>query len=281
MRRFRWSRFLVRWASFFLGLWILSTVLAKVLENDLVFPGEKASEVWFEPTDPKTQDVWVTSADGTDIHAWYLPCEGSDGAILFNHGNGGNVSHRDERIRRLRDTFHRSVLIYDYPGYGKSAGNPTEAGIVASGDAALVWLTAKHPAAKVILFGESLGGGVAVDLAARHECQGLVLFSTFESLPKAAKNRFPLLPCETLMANRFESCEKVPKIRRPLYIAHGDADEVIPLEQSRRLFEAANHPKKFRVRLGATHGAPFDPDVCEDARRFLETEAPAGGVTVR
>jgi uncharacterized protein len=255
---------------FVMGLFGAVIGLASYFENSLVFPGMKASEGWAMPSDPSTQDVWLTSADGTKIHAWYLPCEGATGAILFSHGNGGNLSHRDESIHQLRASFQRSILIYDYPGYGKSEGRPNEASVVAAGDAALAWLTQKHPAEQVILFGESLGGAVAVDIATRHDCQGLVLFSTFASLPKAAKELYMIIPCETLMSNRFDSISKMVTIRKPVFLCHGDADELISLKQAQRLFDAAQEPKRFRIRPGGTHNMPFDPAICEEARKFLD-----------
>ena len=255
---------------FVMGLFGAVVGLASYFENTLVFPGMKASVGWAAPSDPSTQDVWLTSADGTKIHAWYLPCEGATGAIHFSHGNGGNLSHRDDSIHRLRDSFQRSILIYDYPGYGKSEGRPNEASVVAAGDAALAWLTQKYPAEQVILFGESLGGAVAVDLATRHDCRGLVLFSTFASLPKAAKELYRIIPCETLMSNRFDSISKIAAIRKPVFISHGDADELISLGQAQRLFDGAREPKRFRIRPGGTHNMPFDPAICEEARRFLD-----------
>lgn len=258
-------------ALFLGGLWVVVMLIFKGLENSMVYPAMKASEGWSEPTDPATQEVWLSVKDGTKIHAWYLPCDGAVGAIHFSHGNGGNLSHRDEGIHRLRDSFRRSILIYDYPGYGKSEGTPTEAGVYAAGTAAWQWLQEKYPPNRIVLFGESLGGGVAVTLANRHECEGLVLFSTFTSLPKAAKAKMPWLPCETLMSNRFDNEAKLPGIRRPVFIAHGDADEVIPFEHSHRLFELANEPKRFRIRPGGTHNMPFDPAICEEARQFLDS----------
>ena len=270
-----------RWGLFLLILWVAVMLIFKSLENSLVYPAMKASDGWSEPSDPATQEIWLSVKDGTKIHAWYLPCEGAAGAILFSHGNGGNLSHRDGGLRILRDTSRRSVLIYDYPGYGKSGGTPSESGVYDAGTAAWQWLQEKHPPNRIVLFGESLGGGVAVELATRHPCEGLVLFSTFTSLPKAAKAKMPWLPCETLMSNRFDNAAKLPGIRRPVYIAHGDADEVIPFDQSQRLFELANEPKRFRARAGGTHNMPFDPEICEEARRFLEAEAPTGKVTSR
>ena len=268
--RSTWKRKLFRWALFLLILWVAVMLIFKSLENSLVYPATKAADGWSEPSGPATQDVWLSVKDGAMIHAWYLPCEGAAGAIHFSHGNGGNLSHRDGGLHILRDTFRRSVLIYDYPGYGKSEGSPTEAGVYAAGEAAWEWLQEKHPPNRIVLFGESLGGGVAVTLANRHECEGLVLFSTFTSLPKAAKAKMPWLPCETLMSNRFDNAAKLPGIRRPIFFAHGDADEVIPFEHSQRLFELANEPKRFRARAGGTHNMPFDPAICEEAARFLD-----------
>ncbi len=279
MSRSRWKRALFRWSLFLLAFGITPMLLLKPFENDLVYPATKAADGWSEPGDPETQDVWLNSADGTKIHAWYLPCDGAAGAIHFSHGNGGNLSHRGGSIRTLRDSFRRSVLIYDYPGYGKSDGRPTEAGVYAAADAAWDWLALKYPPERIVLFGESLGGGVAVELATRHDCAGLVLFSTFESLPKAAKAKIPWLPCETLMSNRFDSASKIARVRKPVFIAHGDSDEVIPFSHSQRLFELANAPKKFRLRPGSTHNMPYDPEVCEEARKFIETEAPTRVVT--
>ncbi len=271
MSRTSRKRTLFRWSLFLLALGIAPMLLLKAFENDLVYPATKAADGWSEPGDPATRDVWLISSDGTKIHARHLPCEGATGAIHFSHGNGGNLSHRDGGMHILRDAFRRSVLIYDYPGYGKSEGRPTEPGVYAAADAAWEWLAQKHAPERIVLFGESLGGGVAVELATRHDCAGLVLFSTFESLPKAAKAKIPWMPCETLMSNRFDNAAKLPGIRTPVFIAHGDADEVIPFGHSQRLFELANEPKRLRTRPGGTHNMAFDPVICEEAARFIDT----------
>ncbi len=274
-RASRRSRFILRWSLFLLLFWIAVMLIFKALENSLIYPGTKAADGWIEPTDLATQEVWLNSSDGTKIHAWYLPCDGATGAIHFSHGNGGNLSHRDAAIHSLRDSFRRSVLIYDYPGYGHSEGRPSEAGVYAAAEAAWSWLKEKFPEDRIVLFGESLGGGVAVELATRHNCEGLVLFSTFESLPKAAKAKMPWLPCETLMSNRFDNAAKLPGIHRPVFLAHGDADEVIPFEHSQRLFELANEPKRLRIRPGGTHNMPYDPEICAEAKEFIEGEVGA------
>jgi len=268
----RLRRFVLRWFIFLGILLVLFMVIAKLFENKLVYPGDPASVSWSESLDRSVRNVEFTSSEETKIHGWFLPCDGGTGAILVSHGNGGNLSHRDSLIHQLRNAFNRSVLIYDYPGYGKSEGKPSEAGCYSAGTAALEWLeqTEKIPPNRVILFGESLGGGVAVELAIRHESEALLLFSTFATLPKAAKSKFPFLPCEWLMSNRFESVSKLPKYRKPVFISHGDADEVIPFAHGQLLFDAANEPKRFLARSGASHNSPISAELLQEARQFLD-----------
>jgi fermentation-respiration switch protein FrsA (DUF1100 family) len=244
----------------------------KSLENRLVFFPLRAAESWESPPD-QTEDVWLTSPDGTRLHAWFLPHDGP-GAVLVSHGNGGNLSHRGTLIENLRRHLGRSVLIYDYPGYGKSDGRPTEADCYLAGGAAYKWLTGerKVPADRVVLLGESLGGGVAVELATRHDHEALVLLYTFTSLPDAARFHYPWVPCELLMTNRFDNLTKIEKCRRPVFVAHGTADEVVPFRQGEELFAAAHEPKRFLRMDGATHNGDLDERFYSELRRFLDEQ---------
>lgn len=263
--------FLLRWSLFLGIILVLFTALALFFENKLVYPASKASDDWRDPADSTIRDVWFPSADGTSVHGWYLAHEGTAGAILFSHGNGGNITHRTELIRDLRRIFNRPVLIYDYPGYGKTEGQPSEAGCYAAGIAAFQWLveSQKIPAGKIILCGESLGGGVAIELGTTRDSEGLLLISTFMSLPKAAKAKFPFLPCEWFMANRYDSFKKIPSYRKPVFIAHGDLDDVIPFVQAERLFDLVNGPKRFHRRVGDKHNSAVKAEVLEDAKSFF------------
>lgn len=272
-RRRPWLRFVRRWVLFLGLLWLGAVVVLKSLENRLVYFPLRAAESWEPPPDPRTEDVWLASSDGTKLHAWFLPHDGP-GAVLVSHGNGGNLSHRGTLMRNLHRHLGRPVLAYDYPGYGKSDGRPTEAGCYLAGEAAYRWLTGerKVPADRVVLLGESLGGGVAVELATRHDHEALALMFTFTSLPAAARCHYPWVPCGALMANRFDNLSKIGRVRRPVFVAHGTADEVIPFRQGEELFAAANEPKRFLPIEGGTHNIGPDERFYAELRRFLDEQ---------
>jgi fermentation-respiration switch protein FrsA (DUF1100 family) len=276
--RWRRARRFVLRRVVFLGLVYLAVVAVfAALETSLVFHPASPAESWFAPADPDTQDVWFADAAGTRLHGWWLPPERPEaGAVLVAHGNGGNVSHRGQLAADLRRALGAGVLLVEYPGYGKSEGTPSEAGCYAAGEAAYRWLTdeAQVPPGRVVLLGESLGGGTAVELAARHDHRALVLVFCFTSLPAAAKHHYPWLPTHTLMRTRFDNLSKLPRCRRPVFVAHGTADEVIPFRHGEELFAAANDPKEF-VRLdGFTHNALLDDRFYLALRRFLDARAP-------
>jgi fermentation-respiration switch protein FrsA (DUF1100 family) len=270
-RQRNWPRLVRRWVLFLGLLWLGAVVVLKALENRLVYFPLRAAESWNPPPDPQTEDVWLTASDGTKLHAWFLPHDGP-GAVLVSHGNGGNLSHRGALIQNLHRHLGRSVIAYDYPGYGKSDGAPTESGCYLAGEAAYRWLTGerKVPAGRVVLLGESLGGGVAVELATRHDHEALALVFPFTSLPAAAKCHYPWVPCGLLMANRYDNLSKIGTYRRPVFITHGTADEVIPFSLGKELFEAANEPKRFLPLDGATHNGGLDERFYTELRRFLD-----------
>jgi uncharacterized protein len=252
-------------------------VVLWLLERNLVFRPSSAADSWKDPIDPSTEDLSLVSADGTKLHAWWLP--GRDraaGAFLVAHGNGGNLSHRGQLAADLQNATGAGVLMFDYPGYGKSEGKPTEEGCYAAGEAVFEWLTtaAKVPAARIVLMGESLGGGTAIELATRHDHRALVLLYTFTSLPAAAKSHFPFLPTKQLMRTRFDNLDKIGKCHRPVFIAHGPIDEVIPFSHGQTLFAAANPPKEFLQLDGHGHHVPKGDVLCAPLSRFLREKAP-------
>jgi fermentation-respiration switch protein FrsA (DUF1100 family) len=248
-----------------------------LLERKLVFRPSSASESWEQPVEPDTRDLWLNSADGMDVHAWWLP--GTDpaaGAVLVAHGNGGNVSHRGQLAADLRRNLGAGVLLFDYPGYGRSSGRPTEASCYAAGETAFRWLTgeAKIPANRVVLLGESLGGGPAVELATRHDHRALVLVFTFTSLPAAAKFHYRWLPTSALMRTRFDNLSKIGRCRRPVFIAHGTADAVIPFSHAEALFAAANEPKELLRLEDFGHDINLGDRFCVPLAKFLAQHAP-------
>lgn len=271
-RRRRVLRFVGRWGAFFLLLWVVAVVVFKLLENRMIYAGANGRTAWVDQPDKRIEDVWLTAADGTRLGARYLSADEQTGAVLLSHGNGGNVSRYGEVMHYLRKHLGRSVLVYDYPGYGLSEGKPTEAGCYAAGEAAYRYLTDTRgvPPNRIVLLGESLGGGVSVELATRHDHVALVLLYPFTSLPAAAKWHYPFLPCHTFMANRYDNLSKIGRCSRPLFILHGTADPVVPFSQGERLYQAANEPKRLRAIEGGSHEPDFGDAVYAELRQFLD-----------
>jgi fermentation-respiration switch protein FrsA (DUF1100 family) len=271
------GRFALRWAIL-LGVLYAGVVLVFwLLERSLVFHPSTAAASWEAPIAPGTQDVEVAIDGGCPIHMWWLPpADPAAGAFLVAHGNGGNLSHRGQLAADLRQATGAGVLLFDYPGYGRCGGKPTEAGCYAAAEAAYRWLTesAKVPPNRIVLFGESLGGGPAVELATRHDHRALVLVFTFTSLPAAAKCHYPWLPTHTFMRSRFDNLAKIGRCRRPVFIAHGTEDRVVPFSHGEALFAAANEPKELLRLDGFGHDLLLGDRLCAPLARFLAERAP-------
>ena len=177
----------------------------------------------------------------------------------------------------LREQHHVAVLLFDYRGYGRSEGTPDEQGILRDARAARCWLAERTEVAEsdIVLMGRSLGGAVAVDLAAEDGARGLVLASTFSSLPDVAAHHVPWLLPRWNMTQRFNSAEKIARYKGPLLQAHGDADRLVPIQSARKLYEAANEPKQFLVIPGADHNDPQNEEFRERLDRFFDQLPPA------
>ena len=163
------------------------------------------------------------------------------------------------------------MLVFDYRGYGKSEGKPDERGVLADARAARTWLAQKAGVAenRIVLMGESLGGAVAVDLAA-DGARALILENTFSSMPDVAAYHYPWAPVRLLMRTQFNSLARIGSYHGPLYQSHGDRDSIVPLRFATRLFDAANEPKRFLLVEGADHNDPRMPQYYDKLREFLE-----------
>ncbi len=200
------------------------------------------------------QDLAIETEDRLKLHAWFVPCEGSHTTVLILHGNGGNISHRLPYI----DLLHQlgvHVFIFDYRGYGRSEGKPYEEGLYRDVRAVYNWWARQRQpqGEKLILFGESLGGAVAVHLGARVPIAGLVLQSTFTSARDMAKTMMPIGLLLPLTGVRFDSGKEISKIACPKLIIHGTRDEIVPFRLGKALYELASSPKLFYAIPGAGH----------------------------
>lgn len=270
-----WRRSLVVLVAAYVGL----VAMLMLLENKLLYYPMSAADGWVPPPpEGNIKDIELTCANGASIHAWWCPATNSDQALLYAHGNAGNLSHRGRSIMRLREKLGVSVLIIDYPGYGKSPGSPSEMGCYQAYDAGYNWLTdmKKFAPKNIVLYGGSLGGGVATDLASRKDHRALVLVKTYTSVPDAACAIYWWLPIpiRTIMTNRFDSIAKIDKCWQPIFIAHGTADEIIPHSHGERLYEAANEPKRFLSIPGNRHNDALPEEFFTSLKTFLD-ENPA------
>jgi hypothetical protein len=205
------------------------------------------------------EDLALTTSDGVLIEAWYVPGPAERPVVLLSHGNGGNISHRLEKLKLLRRAGAGGVLLYDYRGYGRSEGTPSEAGTYLDGEAAWSWLVSTGVApGRIVLHGESMGAGVAVELASRHpDAAGLVIESGFTSTLAMGRRIMPRwVPVSWMVRYRYDNLAKLPKVPLPTLVLHSPQDEIVPYEMGRALFEAAPGRTSF-VDLRGGHNDGF------------------------
>jgi fermentation-respiration switch protein FrsA (DUF1100 family) len=201
-------------------------------------------------------DLTLRAEDGPALHARYIEHPGAQYTLLYFHGNAGNLENRSELLELFAD-FGANVLALEYRGYGQSEGDPSEAGLYLDARAAYDWAVARVPAKKLVLLGESLGGGPACELASTREVGGVILLSAFTSVADMAARSFPWLPVRWIVRTRFDNLAKIPKIRAPKLIIHSRTDEVVPFEMGPRLFAAAAEPKTSLWLDRAGHNETF------------------------
>ena len=224
----------------------------------------------------KVEELTFPSGDGVDLIAWFkAPAEGR-ATILFFTGNAGSAAWRSERIGHYASRGY-GFLILNYRGYGGSGGSPSEGGLIADGLAAVDQLVQRGIApGAIVLYGESLGAGVAVQVATRHVFKAVVLEAPFTSAVDVAAKAYPFLPARWLMHDRFVSVEHIGGVTSPVLIVHGEQDNLIPVSFGRRLFEAANEPKSLMVVPGTGHNDLDRPEVRDRIERFIEDPAADG-----
>jgi fermentation-respiration switch protein FrsA (DUF1100 family) len=241
------------------GLLLLNGMMYMLQPGMVFYPTAVISETPAEWQMPY-EEVSITTPDGERLHGWYIPASDdneSQPVLLFFHGNAGNISHR----RVSLEIFHRlglNQLIIDYRGYGKSTGRPSEDGLYLDASAAWQYLLQNrgYNAEQIIIFGRSLGGAVATQLASQVQPSGVILESCFSSARDMAQHTFPLLSHLLYLRYDFNSLDRVSLIKAPLLILHSQQDEIIPYESAEKLFRAARQPKTL-IPLRGDHNNGF------------------------
>lgn len=201
------------------------------------------------------ESVRFPTADGLELAGWFVPAGAQANAtVLVFNGNAGNRAYRAPLAAALA-AHGLNVLLFDYRGYGGNSGSPTETGLAADARAARAYLADRPDvdAARLVYFGESLGTGVAVGLAAEQPPAALILRSPFTSMADVGAYHYPILPVRLLLRDRFASRDTIGRVRAPVLVIAGDRDDIVPLEHSRRLYDAAPSPKELVIITGASH----------------------------
>lgn len=231
-------------------------VVRSLLHRRLLFRPEKFPVGTWLPADAglEASDVWFEAEDGVRLHGWWIPHPDPVATVLYCHGQSGNIARQASALRDF-SRLRVNALAFDYRGYGRSGGSPSETGIYRDARAAYRHLVDERgePAGRIVLFGHSLGGAVAIDAALDCDAAGLIIQSSFTHLRDAARSTVARAPLHYAARRQFRSIEKVEQLTLPKLFVHGEVDEVLPHEYTRQLFERAADPKQLLIVPCAGH----------------------------
>lgn len=259
-------------AALFYSFFVVAMFLAQ--RNFMYYP-DTAMPSRADSNLEQMDEITLSTSDGLDLVAWYAaPSDPARPVVIFYHGNAGNIGDRGFKARLLLDRGY-GVLLAEYRGFSGNPGTPDEPGLMADGRAAVDYLLAEGVSeAKMVLYGESLGTGIAVGLAIDAAFNGtpfkaLVLEAPFSSAVDAARAHYPFLPVKLFLKDRFDSLSRISAVRSPVFIFHGDQDWTIPIRLGKKLFEAAQQPKQSLWIKGAGHNNLFDFGAGDAVLEFL------------
>ncbi|MBC6438984.1 MAG: alpha/beta hydrolase [Rhodospirillales bacterium] len=258
-------------AAALVGCGVTAAGLIAVQRSLIYQSGREAPEIERSAI-PGFREVTVTTADGLDLIAWYLGASDGKPVIVMFHGNAGHIGHRTGKLAALAEAGH-GLFLMEYRGYGGNPGKPDEDGLYADGRAALDWLAAEGIAGDgIVVYGESLGTGVAVAMAAEHDIAALVLEAPFDSLASVAGHHYWFVPfAGHAVFDRYASDEKIAGIGAPVLMMHGTKDPTIPLKFAEALHEAAVEPRELWIAPEAGHNDLYDHGAAEVVLDFLGT----------
>ena len=261
--------------------WLLITLLvgygaivtlAYFAQRSLMYFPDRTRTAPAEAGLPRAEEIELTTGDGERVIAWHVPPRGDKPVMLYFQGNGGALNLRAQRFARLTSDG-TGLIALSYRGYGGSTGRPSEAGLLRDAEATYAFATARYQAERLVLYGESLGSGVAVALAAEHKVGKVILEAPYTSAVEIGAAAYPFLPVRLLMHDQFRSDERIGKLTAPVLVLHGARDSVIPIAYGERLYALITAPKKF-LRFPEGHHSDLDSHGAQTAvRDFLATPA--------
>ncbi len=250
-------------AIIFAGGYVVFALILFFMQARFVFVPSR--EIEADPSDIglRYENVDFVSPDIVDLHGWYIPAEKERAVLLFCHGNAGNISHRLESIQ-LFNRLGLSVFIFDYRGYGRSGGEPSEEGTYKDAVGAWQWLIDKKQYApeRIVVFGRSLGGAVAAHLASEKNPKVLIIESAFTSVGDMGARIYPYMPVKLLIRYHYRTIDYIDRVKCPVMVIHSPDDELVSFKQGRRLYDAAREPKEFLEITGGHNGGFLEePDI--------------------
>jgi fermentation-respiration switch protein FrsA (DUF1100 family) len=257
------------------GIFVLIGILARLLHRYFLYIPDRTRVAPHEAGLSGVEEIMFKAADGTKLIAWYLPAKGTKPTLLYFTGNSGNVANRAGKIRTIAASGY-GVFMLNYRRYGGSEGRPSEARNAADAISAYDCLRGQGVApSDIIAYGESLGTAVATRLSLQREVQALVLEAPFTSAVDVGKLLWKGFPLGIIMVDQYRTIERIGQVTVPLFIVHGGRDSIIPLDQARRVYHAANEPKSLAVVPQAGHNDLYERGAFEKVHGFLESLRPA------
>ncbi len=234
------------------------------------FPSPWEDGDWQEASQLPLEDTWFRAEDGTRLFGWYLEPLNAEAVLLWCHGNAGNIIHRLDQLARFY-SHGLACFLWDYRGYGRSEGTPSEEGLYLDAQAAYDHLASVKGivAGRLIGYGQSLGAAVVGELALRRRLAGLILEAAFPSVKAVARRHYGGVPVEALLRARYDLAGRLPRVQAPVLVLHGDRDSIIPPELGQAVYDAANEPKEIYRVPGADHNDVYLAGGEEYFERFL------------
>jgi len=217
------------------------------------------------------EEIFIKVNDKIKLRSWIIRKDLRNfKTLVFFHGNAGNLSNRIYKLNEL-NKLDINILLISWRGFSGNMGSPTEKNLYEDAEAAIRWLNEKNVLNnKIILYGESLGTGVAVELAKKKNFNSIILESPFTSIESSAKIYYPYLPVRFLLKDRFDSISKIKMVKRPILIIHGEKDDIVPFSMGKKLYEKANDPKHFYSTSSDDHMMEFNSELLNEIKNFIE-----------
>tara|TARA_B100001175_G_scaffold316586_1_gene330905 strand:+ start:197 stop:1012 length:816 start_codon:yes stop_codon:yes gene_type:complete len=220
----------------------------------------------------KIKKIKITTEDEIDLLAWYHKKDNNNyKTILYLHGNAGSLENRIHKINHF-DDMNINFLLLSWRGFNGNAGKPTEEGLYKDARSAVKWLINQGISEKnIIIYGESLGTGIAIEIAQNRNFAGIILESPFTSMITAGKSKYPIFPIKLLLKDKYESDKKIKNIMAPILVMHGEADKIVPFWMGEKIFELANEPKYSYFSKYDDHMMDFNNELINSIKLFIKS----------